>query len=438
MFLSGLKRYAVIVSVILLYCSGCGKSGSPAPPTPAPSISSFSPSGAATGEQVIITGTNFSATVSSNVVKFNGVTATVTAATTTQLTVTVPPGVSSGKITVTVGGQTATSASDFSLLALVSTLAGNGTMGFADGTGTAAQFGHVPDLVVDPFGNVYIVDASNNFRVRKITPGGIVTTLAGSGTNGFADGTGNAASFSVLLGIGIDGSNNLYVADLGNNRIRKITQAGVVTTIGGTNTGGFLDGPVATAQFFLPMGVAVDNNGNVYVADAGNNRIRKISGGVVSTVAGDGTAGYSDGSATSARFNNPVKVKIDGQGNLIVLDQNNNKIRKITPAGTVSTIAGSTFGYLDGPAATAQFNAPAGLAIDAAGNIYIGDQANNRIRKISTSGMVSTVAGTGALGFEDGNTNVARFNFPNGLDITTSGVIYVADNQNFRIRKITY
>lgn len=430
------------VFVFLIFLNtGCSKGDSsnnpPAPP--APTIASYSPIAAAAGEQVVITGTNFNTTAASNIVKFNGITATVSAATSTQLTVIVPAGASTGRIAVTVNSQTTTSVTDFILLGMVTTHAGSGVSGYVDGTGTAAQFGHAPDLVVDAAGNIYVADASNSYSVRKITPTGVVTTIAGNGVSGYADGTGTAASFSVLLGIAVDGTGNIYVADLGNNRIRKVTAAGVVSTIGGSGVHGHADGPAATSQFFLPMGVAADNAGNVYVADAGNNRIRKISGGVVTTVAGDGVAGFADGPAATARFNNPMKIKIDANGNLIVLDQGNHRVRKISTTGTVSTIAGSGVGgFADGPAATAQFNSPAGLGIDQAGNIYVGDQANQRIRKIATDGTVTTIAGTGIAGFQDGNTSLAKFNWPNGLDITSSGIIYVADNQNFRIRKITF
>lgn len=430
-----------ILAFFFFFNTGCSKGGSSSNPPvpPAPTIASFSPTAAATGEQVIITGTNFNTAATSNTVKFNGITATVSVATSTQLTVIVPAGTSTGRITVTAYGQTTTSIADFTLLGMVITQAGSGVSGFADGTGTAAQFGHAPDLVVDAAGNIYVADASNNFRVRKITPAGVVTTVAGNGVSGYADGTGTSASFSMLLGIAIDGNGNIYLADLGNSRIRKVTPASEVSTIAGTGVFGYADGPAATSAFNLPMGVAVDNAGNVYVADAGNNRIRKISGGVVTTVAGDGVAGFADGPAATARFNNPMKIKVDVNGNIIVLDQNNNRIRKISPGGTVTTIAGSgVAGFADGPAATAQFNAPAGLAIDQAGNIYVGDQANQRIRKIATDGTVSTIAGTGTAGFQDGNTSVAKFNWPNGLDITSTGIIYVADNQNFRIRKITF
>ena len=435
-----LNRSYVLVLFLALFSIGCSKSDDPTPdpPQPAPSITGFSPSDAAAGEQVIITGTNFNVNASGNTVKFNGTTATISAATATQLTVTVPAGVTSGKLTVTVNNQSATSSADFNLLGMVSTIAGSGVLGFANGIGSAAQFGHAPDLALDAAGNIYVADATSSFAVRKITPAGVVTTLAGGGVSGFADGVGTAARFGVLMGIAVDGSGNVYVVDLGNNRIRKITPEGVVSTIGGNGEPDYLDGPAAISKFNYPQGVVADNTGNVYVADAGNSRIRKISGGMVSTVAGDGVAGFWDTNVASARFNNPTKIKIDGAGNLIVLDQGNHRIRKISN-GTVSTIAGSgTAGYLDGPVATAQFNAPAGLGIDQNGNIYVGDQINQRIRKISTTGVVTTVAGTGVGGFEDGNTNNAKFNSPNGLDITATGIIYVADNQNFRIRKISF
>lgn len=432
--------YSFILLGVLFFFTGCEKGNSSTPPpAPSPVISGFSPVAAAAGEQVIISGNNFNTAAASNTVKFNGTVATVMAATTTQLTVTVPTGASTGKITVTVNSQTATTAIDFTLLGMVTTHAGNGVQGFTNGTGTAAQFGHAPDLAVDAAGNIYVADASNSFSVRKITAAGVVTTLAGNGSSGYADGVGTAAIFSTLLGIAVDASGNVYVADLGNNRIRKITPGGAVSTIGGNGVPGYADGPAATSQFLLPMGVVADNAGNVYVADAGNNRIRKISGGMVTTVAGDGIAGFANGPAATARFNNPIKIKIDASGNLIVLDQQNNRVRKISTVGTVTTVAGSGLaGFADGSAATAQFNAPAGLAIDLAGNLYVGDQVNNRIRKINTDGTVTTIAGTGTAGFLDGNTTVAMFKMPNGLDITSTGIIYVADNQNFRIRKITF
>ena len=433
-----LNRSYVLVLFLTFIGIGCSKSDSPdlIPPQPVPSITSFSPSAAGAGEQVIITGTNFNVNPSSNIVKFNGVTATISAATATQLTVTVPAGVTNGKLSVTVNNQTVTSPADFNLLGMVSTLAGSGASGVLDGTGAAAKFGSINDLAFDATGNLYVAEAG---AVRKITTAGVVTTLAGNGVFGFADGTGSAARFHGLMGIALDGAGNVYSADSYNNTIRKITPEGIVSTIGGTGEAGYLDGPAATSLFNMPRGVAADNAGNVYVADGFNNRIRKISGGNVSTVAGDGVIGFADGAVATARFWYPDHIKIDGAGNLIVSDIGNNRIRKISTTGMVSTIAGSgTKGYLDGPAATAQFKSPEGLTIDQNGNIYVGDGSNHRVRKISTTGVVTTVAGTGDMAFEDGNTDIAKFAFPGGVIISSTGIIYVADAANNRIRKISF
>jgi len=262
---------------------------------------------------------------------------------------------------------------------LVTTLAGS-TAGFADAVATAAQFNFPRSVAVDAAGNVYVADTSNN-RIRKITAAGSVSTLAGS-TQGFADGTGAAAQFSFPIGVAVDAAGNVYVADANNHRIRKITAAGAVSTLAGS-TAGFTDGVGAAAQFNGPLGVAVDAAGNVYVADSINNRIRKITAaGAVSTLAGS-TAGFADGVGAAAQFSFPAGVAVDAAGNVYVADISNQRIRKITAAGAVSTLAGSTAGFLDGVGAAAQFNNPAGVAVDAAGNVYVADTGNNRIRKIN-------------------------------------------------------
>jgi sugar lactone lactonase YvrE len=266
---------------------------------------------------------------------------------------------------------------------VVSTLAGSGAAGYADGTGTAAQFDSPGGMAMDGTGNVYVADRYNE-RIRKITPGGEVTTLAGSGVSGYADGTGTAAQFSRPFEVAVDDAGNLYVADDGNHRIRKITPGGVVTTLAGSGVSGYVDGTGTAAQFYWPAGVAVDGAGNVYVMDYGNHRIRKItSGGVVTTLAGSGAAGYADGTGTEAQFYFPTGVAVDGAGNLYVTDYGNHRIRKITPGGEVTTLAGSSSGYADGTGTEAQFNSPTGVAVDGAGNLYVGDIANNRIRKLT-------------------------------------------------------
>jgi sugar lactone lactonase YvrE len=323
--------------------------------------------------------------------------------------------------------------------AIVSTFAGNGTEGYADGTGTAAAFYRPDGIAIDGSGNLYVGDMANN-RIRKITPAGVVSTLAGSGAAGYADGTGTSAQFYYPAGIAIDASGNLYVADWAGNRIRKVTSAGVVSTLAGNGTAGFADGTGTSAQFNNPIGIAIDASGNLYVADEGNNRVRKItSGGVVTTIAGNGTAGYADGVGTFAQFNPPSGITIDGSGNLYVTDQNNYRIREITPAGAVTTLAGNgTAGYVDGNGAFAEFNQPAGIARDGSGNLYVTDFGNNCIRKITPASVVSTLAGNGAAGYSDGTGTSAQFNGPGGIAVDGSGNLYVADWLNNRIRKITF
>jgi sugar lactone lactonase YvrE len=252
-----------------------------------------------------------------------------------------------------------------------------------------------------------------------------VSTFAGSGAPGFANGAANSALFSAPFGVTVDQDNNVYVADTGNNIIREIA-AGVVTTFAGFGVGGFRDGSTDTAQFMNPTGIAVDSSGNVYVADYGNNRIRLISGGMVSTLAGDGTAGFQDGAAASAQFNEPTGVAVDSSGNVYVADLGNNRIREISN-GTVSTLAGTgVHGFNNGPALSAQFAAPNRITVDGFGNVYVCDTDGDRIRLIS-NGTVSTIAGTGTPGLENGAVGSAEFNWPEGIAVDASGNLYIGD-----------
>ena len=212
---------------------------------------------------------------------------------------------------------------------MVTTLAGSGVAGYADGTGTAAQFYSPNGVVVDSSGTLYVADSSNN-RIRKITPAGVVTTLAGSGVAGYADGTGTAAQFNYPNGIAVDSSGMVYVADTNNERIRTITPTGVVTTFAGTGAYGFADGTAITARFYLPNSIVVDSSGTVYVADSYNMRIRKITpAGVVTTLAGSGVAGFADGTTAAALFRYPSGIAVDSSGTVYVADYGNNRIRKI-------------------------------------------------------------------------------------------------------------
>jgi NHL repeat len=318
----------------------------------------------------------------------------------------------------------------------VSTLAGS-TSGFADGTGTAAQFNIVYGIVTDSAGTLYVADSDNN-RIRRITSAGVVTTIAGS-DSGFANGTGSAARFKRPYGITLDLAGNIYTTDLLNHCIRRITPDGVVTVFAGVpRSAGYSDGKKEVALFNLPRGLAFDAAGNLYVVEGGN-RIRKISpAGDVTTLAGSGTAGFTDGTGTAAQFNFPYGVAIDAGNNLYVADQNNHAIRRITPAGVVTTIAGNgTSGVADGTGSAARFNTPRSLAIARNGDLYVADALNNVVRKVTLAGVVSTYAGRTAAGSADGAlTTTAQFNQPYSTTIDRAGAIYVADQLNYRIRKI--
>jgi sugar lactone lactonase YvrE len=260
---------------------------------------------------------------------------------------------------------------------------------------------------------------------------------------GYVDGTGGTAQFNFPSGVAVDTSGYLYVADNASHLIRKISPAGVVSTFAGTvGVAGSANGTGTGAQFNNPSGVAVDTSGHVYVADYSNQLIRKINpAGVVSTLAGSGVSGSANGTGTGAQFNNPSGVALDTNGNLYVADKSNHQIRKITSAGVVSTLAGvgtANSGTADGTGASARFNSPTGVAVDKSGKVYVADYTNHLIRQISPEGLVSTLAGVASMaGYVDGVVGTAKFNNPSGVAVDTSGHVYVADSNNHRVRKIT-
>lgn len=315
--------------------------------------------------------------------------------------------------------------------------------GYADGTGGAARFCRPSATAVDGNGNVYVADQLNS-TIRKVTSAGVVTTLAGkAGETGSADGIGSTARFAHPYGVAVDGAGNVYVADTGNNTIRKITSAGEVSTFAGhAGQAGVLPAANTTAsaaRFDGPYGVAVDGGGNVYVADSFNNGIRKITTDLqVSTLAGDSTQGSADGMGTAAQFNFPVALGVDGNGNVYVADFLNQTIRKITPAGQVSTLAGQAgvAGYGDGTGSAALFYYPQGLCVDASGNLFV--TSGDVIRKITSAGEVTTFAGsTTGNGSSDGTGTGASFNAPAGVSVDAAGNLFVADDRNHCLRKVT-
>jgi sugar lactone lactonase YvrE len=298
---------------------------------------------------------------------------------------------------------------------------------------------------VDWDGNLIVVD-SDNHRIRMITPQGQVSTLAGSGDN-HRDGEQTVAQFDRPCGIAVDGSRNIIVADTWNMCIRKITPQGNVSTLAGTpnGDGGHRDGEGTAALFNYPRGIAVDGDSNVIVADTGNHRIRKITPqGQVTTLAGTGTIGHRDGERTAAQFNCPCGVAVDGDGNVIVADKFNHRIRVITPQGHVSTLAGTgEGGHRDGKGTFSQFYSPNGIAVDGDGNIIVADTNNHRIRKVTPQGHVSTLVGTGEGGHRDREgtaTGVpvpsAQFNYPRGVAVDQNGNVFVGDTQNHCIRRV--
>ncbi|HEY8927980.1 MAG TPA: NHL repeat-containing protein [Mucilaginibacter sp.] len=298
---------------------------------------------------------------------------------------------------------------------------------------TVPSFYNPTGIAIDATGNIFVADYGNNL-IRKITPGGVVSTFAGSGNQGSIDAAGLLASFNAPTGITIDASGNLFVGDAGSNRIRKITPDGTVSTFAGSDSTGFADGPAATATFFHPEGVAADHNGNIFVADAGNNLIRKIApDGTVSTIAGAVTP-----DVLTSVFSNPTGVATDAAGNVYVANYLRNEIDKISSGNIVSKVAGSdSTGAKNGPALTATFSFPNSLVVDAGGNIYVADGANNLIRKIAANGTVSTFAGSGSQGSNDGAGTAASFSNPAGIALDATGNLYVADSNNNLIRKVT-
>lgn len=339
---------------------------------------------------------------------------------------------------------------------VITTLAGSGRQGFCGdgGPATKACLAFPTGVVVDPEGSVYIADTFNH-RIRKVTPSGTISTFAGNGSEGYCgdDGPATSACLALPSAVALDRSGNLYVSDSGNNRIRKVTPSGMIATVAGNGTAGYCgDGGLATIaclklsrdgySFPYPAGVGVDSSGNLYIADAGNNRVRKVSpSGTITTVAGSGEGGWCGdaGPAAGICLRRPRAVAVDGDGNLYIADV---RIRRVTPSGMLDTLAGDcSHGVLGdgGPASSACFSGPVGITLDPSGNIYVGDSNAFRVRKFRPSGIIETVAGNGSWGWcgDGGPGTSACLSSPSGVAVDPSGNLYVADSDNNRIRKVT-
>lgn len=336
----------------------------------------------------------------------------------------------------------------------VSTVAGTGVADYSGdgGPATQAAINQTVYVATDLFGNLYLADQNNN-RVRRVDSKGIITTVAGNGNQGFLGDGGPAteASLHSPTGVCTDAAGDLFIADVGNYRIRKVDTSGKITTVAGNGieAGGGDGGPATKASMYIPIRCVVDATGNLYVADQSGQKIRKINtAGIISTFAGTGAnagphsiGAYSGdgGPATSADLNNPTAITVDPAGNIYFSDQYNQRIRKVDKNGIITTVAGNGnagFAGDGGPATSAELNYPGGVVVDQNGDLYFGDPNNNRVRKIS-NGTISTVAGNGTAGFADGSPTAAEFNQPFGVAIDTAGNLYVADITNNRIREIS-
>ncbi len=429
--------FVFVTALFLVNLSSCDEENKE-PELPKPTLTGIEPNTGTLNEIVKIDGTNFGVDAKIVSVKFQDSIGVVQRVSDTQIEVIIPEEAGDGPLTITIGENVLTS-EVFTYIPFivegpqVSTLAGSGA-GFADGTGEDAKFAKPHGVAVDADGNVFVADFDNH-SVRKITPDGVVTTYAGTGEAGFADGPATTAQFAKPAGVAVDAMGNVYVADLDNNRIRKISPTGDVITMAGTGVEGSADGAGSVATFGWPIGVVLDTDGNVYVAGATSLKIRKVTPeGFVTTIAGS-TLGFADGTGEDAKFDIPHGITIDAARILYVADKNNCRIRKVTQDGVVTTLAGGACGYADGTGSAAQFNLPRSLGSDADGNVYVGDTDNNYVRLVDPDGVVTTIAGS-VKGWEDGPGADAKFNAPRGIAVGLDGLIYVADQLNNRIRKI--
>lgn len=405
------------------------------------SLNGMNPLGGPKNTVVTFTGTNFGIDIDKVNVFFDNIKAEVQQVNQTSIVAVVPPKAFSGVVKILVEGKELDGfVFDYQISeAQVSILAG-ALKGFVDGDVSEAQFSSPYGITIDNDGNLYVTD---NNSVRKITfefegdllANILVSTLAGNGNFGSANGMGPNARFDAPTGITAASNGNLYVADTFNNSIRTITPSGEVSTLIGEDSPSYEE-VFGTDSPFGPIGITLNNENNLYITDQSNHSIKKIIlPDEISTLAGEGISGFVDATGTNARFSFPKDIAIDSEGNFYVTDSENNSIRKITPSGIVTTLAGgSTSGFENGLGSEAKFNFPQGITIDKNDNLYVVDVGNHSIRKITPSGIVSTLAGNGTPGFSSGVGSEALFNKPRGITIDADGNLYVVDGGNHSIR----
>jgi trimeric autotransporter adhesin len=322
---------------------------------------------------------------------------------------------------------------------------GSNALGGDGSPATQAGIGLPSALAMDSSGNLYIADYQFGV-VRRVTPDGTITTVAGTGTRGYSGdgGTATSAQLRRPIGLAVDYSGNLYIADYAANCVRKVTSGGIISTFAGTGTAGYSGdaGPAASAQLYGPQAVAVNGSGEVFIADSLNYRVRKVAtNGVITTVAGTGTQGFGGdgGLATSASLDTPKGLLLDPSGNLYICDGGNNRVRLLTTDGYINTVAGSNPAESEGmPATWVALNSPSAVAVDSSGTVYVADWNNHRVRKVTSDGLVRTVAGTGVSGFsgDGGPAASAQLSYPFAVALDRSGNLYISDQGNNRIRRV--
>jgi hypothetical protein len=316
-----------------------------------------------------------------------------------------------------------------------------------NGPATVCRFDKPRGVTIDAAGAIYIAD-NYNHAIRKISPNGTITAFAGTGSSGYSGDGGSAAAAKLRypLGAAVDGSGTVYIADTNNHCIRKVSAVGIITTVAGTGDSGYSgdNGPATSAELYYPAAVVLDGTGGFYIADRYNHRIRKVAAnGIITTVAGTGNSGYSgdNGPASAAEIDSPYGIALDKNGSVYIADSRNERIRKVDTAGIITTVAGNgSAGYAgdNGPAVSAKLSNPLGVAVDDKGTLYIADCNNDRIRKVDAAGTITTLAGTGSSGYsgDNGPAASAQLNDPHGIAVDSRGSVYFADVRNEVIRRV--
>lgn len=412
-----------------------------------PTVSSISPTEGNPLSIFTITGNNFSLKKDQNEVTINGVSARIISVTATTIQAEVPLEGSTGPVKVKVLSNSVTgpvfTVNEIKVIVYITdTYAGivpSPTSGYVEGNRLAAKFNAPEGVAFDSKGNMIIADRSNHV-IRKISTDGTVSLLAGTpNVSGAVDGPGASASFFNPLKVALDAQDNIYVADRDNHKIRKIDAVtNIVTTVAGSGNKAFADGVGVLASFNSPLDVAITKAGVIYVADSGNDRIRKIAkDGTVTTLAGTNSRAFADGTGEEAKFADPSGIALDKDENILVADRRNHKLRKVTPTGVVTTVVGTTAGFVDGTLLESKLSSPFGVTVGKDGAIYIVEIGNHAVRMINSDNIMSTIGGNSdrVAGWEDGNPS--RFSTPTDIAVDAKGVVYVAEIGNHLIRRIT-